>query len=70
MSFIETAIVRAGIAPFFQQFNNFDTVETRLAHIHDATMGLQQVLARSLAVADFVRDWAGSREIAGFSRSF
>ncbi len=58
---VETAIVSTGIAPFFRQFSNLDTVETRLARLPEAIIGLQQVLARSLAAADFARDWAGYR---------
>jgi HD-like signal output (HDOD) protein len=58
---VETAIISAGIAPFFRQFDKLDTVEARLADFPEAQRGLLRVLDRSLAAANFASDWAGYR---------
>ncbi len=58
---VEEALVSTGTAPFFRQFDNLETVESRLADLPDAQRGLQQVLDRSLAAADFAREWASYR---------
>lgn len=58
---INAAIVSVGTATFFRQFNSLDTVETRLASQPEALSGLMRVVKRSMAAADFARDWAGYR---------
>lgn len=58
---VEAAIVSTGISPFFRQFAVVETIETRLASLPEARLGLIRVLARSLAAAEFARDWAGHR---------
>lgn len=58
---VEAAIVSTGTAPFFRQFDQLDTIEARLADFPEARLGLLRVLRRSLAAADFARDWASYR---------
>ena len=58
---VDAAIVNAGIAPFFRQFAELDSVDERLAGLPQARLGLQRVVARSLAAGEFARDWAGYR---------
>ncbi len=58
---VDAAIVSSGIGPFFRQFEAFESVEMRLTEHPEALLGLQKVLNRSLASADFARDWAGHR---------
>jgi len=58
---VDAAIVSAGIAPFFRQFADLESVEDRLSGLPQARLGLQRVLARSLAAGEFARDWAGYR---------
>ena len=58
---VDVAIVSTGIAPFFRQFENLETVEARLADLPEAQQGLLQVLGRSMAAAGFAGDWAGYR---------
>lgn len=58
---VEEAIVSTGIAPFFRQFEELETVEVRLASMPQARLGLLKVLSRSLVAAQFAREWAGYR---------
>jgi HD-like signal output (HDOD) protein len=58
---VESAVVSAGISPFFRQFATLETIETRLAELPDARQGLEDVLARSLTAAAIASDIAGQR---------
>ena len=58
---VNAALVSAGIARFYRKFDQLDSVETRLIALPEAQRGLDRVLARSTAAADFARDWAGYR---------
>lgn len=58
---VNAAIVNAGIARFYREFDQLDCVETRLIALPEAQHGLDRVLARSTTAAEFARDWASYR---------
>lgn len=56
---IASALLIAGIEPFFQQFNDLPTIEGLLDGVdRHAMLGVLQIVRRAQRAADYAQDWA------------
>lgn len=63
---IASALLIAGIEPFFQQFNDLPTIEGLLDGVdRHAMLGVLQIVRRAQRAADYAQDWAIWRHDTG-----
>lgn len=60
---IASAVMMAGLLPFFRRFDNLPTVEDALKdHDPHALLGVLHVIRRAQRAADYAQDWAVRRQ--------
>ncbi len=58
---VEHALMMMGISPFFRNFSDLPSVESKLADAPEALAGFLRVINRARRAALYARDWAGIR---------
>lgn len=58
ISTIQSALVMIGMEPFFNQFSEMETIESRFKHSPKALLNIFKIIQKAQRAADFAQNWA------------